>query len=317
MGVLILRYYLSLSSIIIISILLYLLFIFNYKILFTEDKIININKGANLNLVSNELFKKTNFFEMFFYSLSIKISNKFINNIHYGDFLIKKNSTFKHVLLIISNFSNIDHKITIVEGWQEYQLNSYINSFFNQLNTIRYEDVLADTYYIKSANNFSTFYKMLKNKKNEFFLTVKDKSLLYDYSPKELMIIASMIEKEALDDIDKKKVGSVILNRLKKRMKLQIDATVIYALTEGKIPLGRALTLKDLKIKHPYNTYYIQGLPPNLISYVGIKTIEILLENYKTDFLFYFYDKSKKKHIYSKSFEEHKNKLNAYRKKSK
>ena len=98
-------------------------------------------------------------------------------------------------------------------------------------------------------------------------------------------------------------------------MRLQIDASVIYALTEGKSKLNRKLTLNDLKIKHPFNTYYVHGLPPDLICYVGPETVEIVLENPKSDYLFYFYNILEKKHIFSKSFKEHKIKLNEYRKK--
>ena len=72
-------------------------------------------------------------------------------------------------------------------------------------------------------------------------------------------------------------------------MKLQIDATVIFALTNGNNELNRKLTFKDLKIDHKYNTYKYKGLPPSPISYVGTKTIEIVLENYKTEYLFYFF----------------------------
>ena len=57
------------------------------------------------------------------------------------------------------------------------------------------------------------------------------------------------------------------------------------------------------------------GLPPNPISFVGTKTIDIIFENYKTDYLFYFFNKSLDKHVFSKTYEEHRNKLNEYRKK--
>ena len=123
-----------------------------------------------------------------------------------------------------------------------------------------------------------------------------------------------MVEKEALGENDKRLVSSVIFNRLNKKMKLQIDATTIYSLTNGLFSLNRKLTLKDLKNKHPFNTYNIRGLPPKPISYAGRKTIEIVLENYKTDYLYYFYNNLIKKHIYSLNYEEHKKKLNSYRK---
>ena len=129
------------------------------------------------------------------------------------------------------------------------------------------------------------------------------------------MIIGSLIEKEGLDKTDKQKIASVIFNRLKNRMKLQIDATVLYSLTNGDYNLNRKLLISDLKFDHPYNTYIYKGLPPKPISYVGKKTLDIIFENNETDFLFYFFNKSLKKHIFSKNYEEHKSRLNEYRRK--
>ena len=128
------------------------------------------------------------------------------------------------------------------------------------------------------------------------------------------MVIGSLLEKEGLDANDKRKISSVIFNRLNKKMKLQIDATVLYAITNGEYNLDRNLLLSDLKIIHPYNTYINKGLPPKPISYVGRKTLDIIFENHKSDFLFYFFNKSLNKHIFSKSYENHKSKLNEYRK---
>ena len=98
-------------------------------------------------------------------------------------------------------------------------------------------------------------------------------------------------------------------------MFLQIDATVLFAITNGAYDLNRNLLRSDLKVNHPFNTYKNKGLPPKPISYVGRKTIEILFENYKSEFMFYFFDKSLNRHVFSKTFKEHKRKLNEYRNK--
>ena len=129
------------------------------------------------------------------------------------------------------------------------------------------------------------------------------------------MIIGSLIEKEGLDEVDKSKIASVIFNRIDNNMKLQIDATVLYSLTNGNYDLGRKLLISDLKVNHTFNTYINYGLPPEPIAYVGKKTLDIIFENKKTDFLFYFFNNSLNKHIFSKTYEEHKNKLNEYRNK--
>lgn len=105
------------------------------------------------------------------------------------------------------------------------------------------------------------------------------------------------------------------MNRLNNKIKLQIDATVIFSLTSDNNDLDRKLTYEDLQINHPYNTYYIYGLPPGPISYVGYKTIELIFEDYKTDYLFYFYNSFENKHIFSLNYKDHLEKLNEYRSK--
>ena len=82
-------------------------------------------------------------------------------------------------------------------------------------------------------------------------------------SPAELLTLASIIEKETSVAEERTIVSSVFVNRLLKRMRLQTDPTVIYAITEGQSELGRSLKKADLQIDSPYNTYKNYGLPPS------------------------------------------------------
>ena len=138
---------------------------------------------------------------------------------------------------------------------------------------------------------------------------------IFDPAFDEILIIGSLLEKEGIDYQDKKKIYSVIMNRLKLNMKLQIDATVIFSLTGDKRDFDRKLTYDDLKIQNPYNTYMNFGLPPGPISYVGHKTIELIFEDYKKDYLFYFYNYFVNKHIFSLNYKDHLERLNEYRSK--
>jgi len=99
----------------------------------------------------------------------------------------------------------------------------------------------------------------------------------------EVMTIASLIERETMVDSEKAKVASVIYNRLEIGMKLQIDATVQYAMGESK----QFLTYKDLEIESPYNTYQIDGLPPGPICSPGEASIKAALYPEDTDYIYY------------------------------
>ena len=314
-----LHYYLKVFSFFLtITAILTSLFIFNIfnKDLKLKQNPIKINKGERIEDVLKKNILNLSNSEIMLIKTYIKI-NHLINNkyFHYGDFNIENDISLIDFINIISKPSNVLIKITIVEGWSKYQLEEELSKYFSDFKSIPYQDIIADTYFFQKNTNFNSFLEKLKKTKVNYFKTYENSELLKKYNENDLMIIGSLLEKEGLDQEDKKKIYSVIMNRLNKKMKLQIDATVLFAITDGKYDLKRKLLRSDLKINHSFNTYLHPGLPPQPISYVGRKTLDVLFENNKTDFLFYFFNYSLKRHIFSKTFKEHKNKLNEYRKK--
>ena len=319
MGEQILHYYLKVFSLIIVTFLiitfLYAFYVLNRN-LDISDRLITIKKGERiesfLNHNINDLLKSEAHIINIYYKTSNILLDKFI---HFGEFYIDHDISALKLLEIISNPSNVINRITIVEGWTNKQLNFELSKFFKKTKDIAYEDIIADTYFLEKNSDFKNFNQNLIAIKSKYMNNFKDNIVYKKFTENEIMTIGSLLEKEGLDIEDKKKISSVIFNRLNKKMKLQIDATVIYALTNGEYNMKRKLLLKDLKIDHPYNTYIYNGLPPKPISYVGKETLDIIFENYKTDFLFYFFNKSLNRHIFSKTYEEHRKKLNDYRNK--
>ncbi len=315
----ILRYYLKAFSL--IFIIFTTIFIFYIFHLFSNNlelkqNPISINKGDNIEEILKKNIIDITIVEITFAKIYIKI-NSFINKkfFHYGDFNIESDSSLIDFLKIISKPSNILLKITIVEGWSQNQLDLELSKYFKDFHSIPYQDIIADTYYLNKNSDFDFFLNQLYNFKTNFFQKYINNEINNKFNINELMIIGSLLEKEGLDEEDKRQISSVIFNRLDRKMKLQIDATVLFAITNGKYDLNRNLLKSDLKTDHPFNTYIHNGLPPEPISYVGKKSLDILFENNKNDFLFYFFNYSLKKHIFSKSFKEHKEKLYEYRKK--
>jgi len=294
-----------------------LFFLFNFKTIKLDTYFINIKKNESIYSIANNITKNENYLHQKIYYLTLILINNYNHKINYGKFKINKNPNFINILRIITKKSNIDYKLTFVEGWEKYQLDEYLSLYYQNYEQIPYDALIADTYIINSSNSFNELKNFLELSKNNFFNDYKDNKLLKKYGFKNILIIASLVEKEAKNNKDKSFISSVIFNRLDKNMKLQIDATVIAAITKGKYKLGRDLTYDDLKIKDNLNTYIIEGIPPKMISYVGKKTIEILLENKKSDYFFYFYNILEKKHIFSINYKDHKKKLYEYRKKNK
>ena len=309
-----LRYYLKIFSFIFL-VLIYLTYFIILKEINFKDNYFIINKNQNINSVIEKNIINKNFINSFIYKIILKILLNNNYSIHYGKFKISNDLNFYSLLRLINKPSTSFDKITIIEGASKYQLNILINENFKEYHDLEYDELIANTYFFSKGSNFNKFKDSLIISKKNLEKKYENHNLLKRFSFNEIIIIGSLIEKEALGNSDKKKIFSVIINRLNSNMKLQIDATVIYAITEGKYKLDRNITYKDLKIKHPHNTYYIYGLPPSPISYVGLKTIEIIFENYITDYLFYFYNNSENKHIFSKNYKEHLRKLNEYRSK--
>ena len=313
-----LRYYLKLFSITsLFVIIVYFFFIFFFDSILLKNNIIKINKGDSSEKIVNLFFEDKNIIQKKIYYYVFKLYNLYYLQINYGKFYIKENANFFTVIQTVSQKSNLDYNITIIEGSEKYNLNNYLKNFYYENANISYHNLLADTYKINSSNSIKDLKNFLFLEKEKFLKKYNQNEFLKKNTLEEIFIIASLIEKEAKNTEDKKNIASVIFNRLELNMRLQIDATVIYALTEGKKKLNRKLTYKDLNIQHPYNTYKIDGLPPGMICYVSLETIKIALENPKSDYLFYFYNILEKRHIYSKNFNDHKDKLNEYRKKIK
>ncbi len=120
------------------------------------------------------------------------------------------------------------------------------------------------------------------------------------YSLHELVTIASLIEREAKLDQDRRLIASVIYNRLRRGMRLQIDATVQYALPERKARLLHS----DLRVKSPYNTYLHAGLPPGPICNPGLACLKAALDPAQSDHLYYVVG-ADGAHIFSKTYAEH------------
>ena len=132
-------------------------------------------------------------------------------------------------------------------------------------------------------------------------------------SPEEMVILASIVEKETGLSGERGKVAGVFVNRLKKGMKLQSDPTTIYAVTRGKGSLGRGLRRSDLAKKDPYNTYYIKGLPPGPIANPGREALMAVAQPEETDALYFVADGTGG-HAFAKTLAQHNRNVQEWRK---
>ncbi|MCA0873666.1 endolytic transglycosylase MltG [Seohaeicola saemankumensis] len=123
-------------------------------------------------------------------------------------------------------------------------------------------------------------------------------------SPEEMLILASIIEKETGVPEERGQVASVFVNRLNQGMRLQTDPTVIYGVTKGEGVLGRGLRQSELRRITPWNTYVIDGLPPTPIANPGLASLQAAVAPAETDYVFFVADGSGG-HAFAETLEEH------------
>jgi UPF0755 protein len=153
------------------------------------------------------------------------------------------------------------------------------------------------------------------NFKNKFNEDLHSQAVNKKLTEKEVLILASLVEREARQPATRQKVASILLKRYLEGMPLQVDATVQYVL--GYQPAEKSwwkkeLTFDDLKIASPYNTYVNEGLPPGPICNPSLSSIEAVINaDPNTPYWYYLTDKNGVMH-YAVTLEEHQNNINKY-----
>ena len=280
-----------------------------------------VKQNSSILDLYNGIYESNNFFEKSLFLLGIYLFDFRI--IQAGEYLID-DSLFK-VLTKMKLGETITYKFVISDGTNRFDLSSYINtlklnndckdfSCIDLINDSIEGLLLPDTYFYKKNTNLS----LLLNKsstglKNYVDIIWKDKPIDNPLKSKyEGIILASIIEKESSSLEEKMKIGGVFLNRLKIKMKLQADPTIIYGLMPD---FNGDITKKDLRDKsNLYNTYVIKGLPPTPISMPTKSSLDAAIMNSPNEYLFFVAD-GEGKHIFSKTYNEHLEYVNLYQKK--
>ena len=224
------------------------------------------------------------------------------------------------VLALAHRFRNHDFgidrvKVTFPEGSTVAQMSELLSAnildfdeaqFFT-LTQNKEGYLFPDTYYFFPTATEDQIVKILYDNYNKKILPYADAIEKSGYTEQEIVIMASIIEKEASGDDDRSVVSGILWKRIRIGMALQVDATFSSLL--GKT--SSQLTLGDLQTDSPYNTYTNLGLPPGAIGNPGILSIEAALFPTESPYLYYLHDEHGTIH-YAKDFEEHKRNKSLY-----
>lgn len=244
--------------------------------------------------------------------------SKLYGSLKSGEFLFKREASLADVIDTIANGRAIEHNITIPEGLTSEQIVARLREsdllVGNIIDIPPEGSLLPDTYKIaRGASRDSLVARMQRDQKRllaeVWNRRAKDVPLK---SPSDLVILASVIEKETGKADERSRVAGVFVNRLNKNMRLQSDPTIVYGLVGGKGTLGRAITRADIQSNTPYNTYVINGLPPGPIANPGRASMEAAANPSRTRELFFVADGTGG-HAFAETLEQHERNVTRWR----
>ena len=242
-----------------------------------------------------------------------------------GRFDLRKNTSDLEVINCIKTGRCTHYeKVTILEGWRAEEIASELaahgatdpREFLNIVRAENLEGYLFPSTYLfaDSTPARKVVDEMLAQYKKNIAPLFKQYST--ELSEREVLTLASIVEREAVVHDERPKIAAVYLNRYKMGKRLEADPTVQYALgfyaPENRF-WKKGLTYKDLRFNSPYNTYRFGGLPPGPICNPGAKSVEAVL-NPQPDFnALYFVADNNGRHVFSHTFREHKNNIKRIR----
>lgn len=296
----------------------------------TEQTLFTVNDGQGFNSVVEALAKEGIVTEPMLYKVYGQLQTN--KSIKAGEYLIGLNSTPETLYQKFISGEVNQYKITFIEGWTFAQMVEHIRNMDNIQQTLQfvpteeitdaleidehYEGVFfPDTYLYNSKSKDSDIllvaYQSMQTKLQAAWDNRSADTPLKD--PYELLILASIIEKETSLDSERDEIAGVFIRRLEKDMPLQTDPTVIYGM--GNQYTGR-LTRADLKKVTPYNTYTRKGLPPTPIALPGEASL-LAAAKPKPGKSLYFVADGKGGHTFSETYKQHLKAVDVYRKQSK
>lgn len=282
-----------------------------------KEYIFLIQKGEEIRQIANKLKKEKLIKDPVVFFLLVKQLG-YDNKIQAGDFRLSPSMTASKIAEQLTH-GTLDIWVTIPEGKRATEIAEILKQTFPQhkdswKNQLAGQEgyLFPDTYLFPKNTDIALIISLMKknfDKKYESIESPQNK-----FTKEEVVILASMVEREARLDEDRPLVASVMINRLNIKMALQIDATVQYALgyqKDKKTWWKKDLTQNDLKVESPYNTYLHAGLPPAPIANPGEKALKAVITPSKTDYLYYISDKQGVNH-YAKTLSEHNANIKKY-----
>lgn len=277
---------------------------------------ITIDRGQTLFSISRELvrdnvIRSPRVFEMAMLTMGSE------KNVSEGEYVFESPINVFQVALRISGrqFGIGREKVTFPEGFTVREMSMRLGATYPDFNTTLFTQIAGnsqgylfpDTYKFFPSVTADAVVETLKNNYEKKVAPFRTEMESFGKSEKEVIIMASIVEKEAFGEGDRAVIAGILWKRIAQGMPLQVDAPFLFLLGKASKDLTRA----DLATVSPYNTYLNKGLPPTPINNPGIASIQAVLRPASSPYLFYLHDAKGAVH-YARTYKEHKRNIALY-----
>ena len=275
-----------------------------------QDKVVNIPSKLGLLEIAELLRQEHVMDESNFVFVGGVVALKARTDLKFGEYLFPKRASVRDVVETMVEGKVVQHALTVPEGLTSEQVvarlleNDVLSG--NVKDVPREGTLLPDTYSFNRGFGREQLIQRMQQAQQRLLKEVWERrnADLPVKTPEQLVILASIIEKETSKPEERTRVAAVFVNRLKQRRRLESDPTIIYGLVGGKGSLGHPITRSEKEQPTQYNTYMIDGLPPGPIANPGRASLEAAANPARTREMFFVADGTGG-HAFAETFDQH------------
>ncbi|MGM0560185.1 MAG: endolytic transglycosylase MltG [Pseudomonadota bacterium] len=274
-----------------------------------EETVVLIDRGSGVRSIAAELKEQQVIDDALVFQVAARLTGK-AGRLQAGEYEFPPGTSLREVLDKLESGDFVVRQVTIPEGRTSYEVVALLEGIEvleGDIPELPPEgSLLPETYHYQWGDTRQALIERMQQDMQALVQELWPERIdgLPLETPEEAITLASIVEKETAVASERPMVASVFINRLRRDMPLQSDPTVIYSLTDGKGPLDRELTRKDWEVEDPYNTYYVNGLPPGPIANPGRESLEAVLDPAETDYIYFVADGTGG-HAFAQSLDEH------------
>jgi UPF0755 protein len=275
-----------------------------------EDKVVNIPSRAGMTDIADTLQREGVIDNNRWAFIGAVFVLKARSGLKPGEYLFQKNASLRDVIGTMVEGKVVQHAVTIPEGLTSEQIVSRLSEndiFSGTVREIPREGtLLPETYKFPRGTSREQVITRMQQAQKRALAEIWERRTpdLPIKSPEQLVTLASIVEKETGKPDERSRVAAVFVNRLRQKIKLQSDPTIIYGLVGGKGTLGRPIKRSEIQQPSPYNTYVVEGLPPGPIANPGRASLEAAANPARTRDLFFVADGTGG-HAFSDTYDQH------------